>query len=117
MQFGQGQKNFYYNQKELVAQKCQTRLGLNVGDWVLNLPDGTPWRTDVLGFRTDSTRDPAIRARIQGTIGVTGLASYASQLNRATRAWTVQCPINTIYGQTIVSATVYAPNGDVRTSR
>ncbi|WP_210253136.1 hypothetical protein [Beijerinckia sp. L45] len=117
MTFGQGQKNFWVNQKQGVAQKVQTRLGLYVGDWFLSLSDGMTWRTDVLGLRTDSTRDPAIRARIQGTSGVVGISNYSSQLVRGTRDYTVSVSIDTAYGQTLVSTQVPGPNGDVRSSR
>ena len=117
MQFGRGQRDFYVNQKEGVAQNVQTRLGLYTGDWTLDTTAGTPWRTKVLGKRTDATRDPALRARILGTTGVTGIANYASQLNRETRGFAAQVTIDTVYGQTIVATAVTAPNGDVRNAR
>lgn len=117
MRFGQGAADFYVDQREAVGQKLKTRLGLYVGYWFLDLSAGMPWRTQVLGRRTDATRDPALRARILATQGVTSIASYASQLNRTTRAWSVQVTVNTAYGQTIVSTTSASPNGDVRAER
>ena len=114
MTFGQGQRNFYVNQKEGVAQKVKTRLGLYVGDWFLDITDGTPWRTQVFGFRTENLRDPALRARILGTQGVVSIGTYASQLTRSNRAFAVQVTLNTIYGQALVSTAVPSANGDVR---
>lgn len=117
VRFGHGQADFYVNQKEGVAQNVQTRMDLYVGDWTLDLTAGTSWRTQVLGKRTDATRDPAVRARILGTTGVTGIASYASQLDRQTRGFASQVTIDTVYGQTIVATPTNTPNGDVRSSR
>lgn len=117
MRFGRGQADFFVNQAAGVGQNVQTRLGLYVGDWWLDISAGTPWRTQVLGRRTDATRDPAMRARILGTTGVTGIATYASQLDRSTRAFTAQVTINTQFGQTIVSTAIPGPNQDVRFAR
>ena len=117
MQFGNSGADFYVNDKRGVAQNVQTRLGLYVRDWALATDAGTPWRTQVLGKRTDATRDPAIRARILSTPGVTGITSFASQLDRETRGYAAQVAISTVYGQTIVSLAGNGPNGDVRNSR
>ena len=117
MQFGRNSRDFIANTPAVVAQRVKTRLGLQVGDWFLNILDGTPYRTAVFGMRTNATRDPAIRARILGTPGCTGIDTYASQQSRQTRAWTVQARITTQFGQTIVAAAVNAPNVDVRIGR
>ena len=117
MTWGRGQANFLVNSPAAVGQIVKTRLGLWVGDWFLNITEGTPYRTAVLGFRTDATRDPAMRARILGTNGVTAIATYASQLQRSTRAYTVQATITTAYGETLVSTSVPQPNQDVRVAR
>lgn len=116
--FGNGQADFLVNSRAAVAQNVQTRFSLWQGDWFLSLSAGMTWRTDVLGRRTEATRDPAIRNYILGTTGVTGLPAYASQLDRVTRKMSVQALVDTPYGQTPVSTGVPAVlNGDVRTSR
>ncbi len=117
MRFGHGQADFFVNDKRGVAQNVQTRLGLYLGDWFLDTTAGTAWRTQVLGFRTDATRDPAIRARILATDGVVSITGYGSQLDRKTRAWTAQATIQTAYGPVIVSTALPGPNGDVREAR
>jgi hypothetical protein len=117
MQFGRGSANFLVNTPRCVGQIVETRLGLNVGDWFLDITDGTPWRTQVLGFRTEASRDPALRARILGTPGVTGISAYGSQLSRQTRAFTLQATIDTVFGRTIVSTAAAGPNQDVRIAR
>lgn len=99
MQFGHGQADFYRNVPEAPAQCCVTRLHLEPGEWFLDLREGMPWHTKVLGKRTESSRDPSIRARILGTEGVRSILTYASQLNRDTRGFGVQATIDTIYGQ------------------
>lgn len=117
MQFGHGSRDFLVNVPAAVVQRAKTRLDLWVGDWFLNTDDGTPYRTAVFGARTNATRDPAIRARLLGTPGCTGITTYASQQSRQSRAWSVQATIDTAYGQTLVATALNIPNGDVRYSR
>ena len=114
MQFGAGRGNFISDSPATVAQRAQTRLGLWTGDWYLDLSDGTPYRTAVLGKRVNASRDPAIRARILGTTGAVSLSSYASQINRTTRGFSVQATLQTAYGEAVVSVPANTPNGDVR---
>jgi hypothetical protein len=103
MQFGSGQNNFWRDVPDAPGQLAQTRMALWLGQWFLNVTDGTPWLTKVLGKYTGSTRDAAIQARILGTTGVKSILAYASQLNRDTRVWDVQCTIDTIYGQITIA--------------
>ncbi len=98
MVFGQGQAAFWANVADGVGQIVGTRLGLWLGQWYLNTADGTPWATKVLGKYTGNTRDVVIQARILSTPGVTQLDSYASQLNRDSRIWSVQANGKTVYG-------------------
>ena len=104
MTWGRGQGNFLVNTPAAVAQCVKTRLGLFKGEFFRDTSEGTDWKAKVLGERTASTRDPEIRARILGTQGVTGITSYASQVNRETRTFSVQAEISTLYGAAKVSA-------------
>lgn len=116
--FGRGQDDFLKDVPAAVGQCVKTRLALYTNEWFLNLADGTPWRTQVLGKRTDSVRDPVLRARILGTNGVTGISSYASQHARSTRAFTVQATVDTIYGVAEVDVSRSTPDDiDVRIGR
>lgn len=115
--FGHGQADLIQNKPEGVGLLVQARLGLWTGDWFLNLDDGMPYRTEVLGRRTEASRDPAIRNRILDTQGVTAIADYAAQQNRATRALTVQATLNTTYGQTLVATPISTVIEDVRLGR
>lgn len=97
--FGEGSTEFLINSPEAVAQAVKTRLGLATGEWFLDLNEGTPYATQILGEGTLMLYDQAIQDRILGTQGVLSLDQYASVLDQETRALTVSCLISTIYGQ------------------
>jgi hypothetical protein len=97
--FGHGALDFYIDVPEAPAQAALTRMYLYQGDWFLDTSDGMPWNTQVLGHKTFNTRDPAIRSRILGTQGVTGISSYSSNVNRDQRAFSVNAEIDTVYGK------------------
>jgi hypothetical protein len=109
MVFGRQQADFWRDVPDAPAQAVWTRLQLYLGDWFLDTSDGTPWRTQVLGKYTGSTRDPAIQARTLGTQNVTAIHAYASQVNRDTRVFNVQMTIDTLYGQANVSVQLREP--------
>lgn len=102
MTFGREQINFYKDDPVGVAQNVSTRLRLWLGEWFLNVEDGMPWLTQVIGKYTTATRDFAITQRILGTPGVLSIATYGSQLDRDTRQFDVQSSINTIYGPSVI---------------
>lgn len=112
MRFGQGQANLLINSPAAVAQCVLTRLKLWTTEWFLDTTAGTPWSTDVLGTGTTSRYDEAIRLRILRTIGVTGIVSYSSEVDRRTRALSVSATISTQFGGPIPLPpfTVTAPN-------
>ncbi len=101
--FGTG-GDFYQNQPEAVAQAILTRLRLWYGEWFLDVADGMPWNEEVLGKRF-KTRNPdgAIKTRILGTEGVQEIVSYSSTFDGNTRSLSVQCTVNTIYGQITIN--------------
>lgn len=104
--FGQGQGNFYVDNTEAVAQAVLTRLRLLTGEWFLNLAEGLPLYTDVIGRNTYNLYDPAIKRRILGTQGVTKITYYSSSLNADTRQLSVQARVSTIYGQTTIETVI-----------
>lgn len=99
--FGHQQQDFYINSPDAVRQAVQTRLELSLGAWWLDVTDGTPHLTRVLGTGTAASRDPTIQARILLTTGVTSLDAYASHMEG--RDFTVQATVNTVYGQAAVN--------------
>jgi hypothetical protein len=98
MVFGRGNRTHWKDVPDAVGQAVLTRLKLERGEWFLDVNSGMPWRTEVLGKYTGSTRDPVIRHRILDTQGVLGIASYSSNLNRETRGFAVDVLIDTVYG-------------------
>lgn len=101
--FGHSAADFWVDVPDAPAQAVKTRLHLDQGEWFLDAAEGTPWRTKVLGKRTESTRDAVIRSRILGTQGVTGISAYFSDLGRDARAFTAGATIDTIYGRTAIA--------------
>lgn len=97
-QFGRGVEDFWIDVPDAVGQAVYTRLKLEPGQWFLDLDDGTPWQTNVLGKYTGDTRDPVIRFRILGTQGAKEIVQYSSDLDRETREFTVDVLLDTIYG-------------------
>lgn len=98
MVFGRSQADYWRDVPEAVAQVAQSRLELFQGEWFLDLSDGTPWRTQVLGKFTGSTRDMVIRARLLGTPGLESLDAYSSAVDRDSRAFSASAAITTQYG-------------------
>lgn len=104
--WGHQQGDFYRDQAEGVAQAVQTRLRLTLGEWFLDVTDGMPWNTQVLGKYTQDQYDTAIRDRILGTTGVTEIIDYSSVVDSQARTLTVTATINTQYGQTTLTTTL-----------
>lgn len=98
-------QEFWIDQQEAVAQAILTRLQLTAGEWFLDLDEGTPYNTQILGFAPPNVRDFALRSRILDTIGVNSLTSYQSSIDQ-NRACGVTADVDTIYGQTSVTTTL-----------
>lgn len=98
---------FLVNTPEAVAQAVLTRLRLWRGEWFIDITDGTPWATDVLGkVRQGRNPDAVIKQRILGTEGVTEITSYSSTFDGDTRKLSVTATINTTYGAATISETL-----------
>lgn len=106
MTFGHGPADFWRDQPEAVGQACMTRLRLWVGDWFLDMTEGTDYPGSVLGAHTAGLYDAEMRERIAGTRGVAGLTSYVSVRDREARALAVLATIDTIYGTIRLAAPV-----------
>lgn len=102
--FGQGQAEFLVDIPETVGQAVKTRLALWTGEWFLDLVEGTPYATQVLGENTKGTYDQAIQERIIETPGVTQITEYVSVLQG--RALFVATTILTLYGETAIQTQV-----------
>lgn len=105
MTFGHGSANFLVNSPEAVAQAALTRLRLQEGEWFLDVTEGTPYQTEILGYGTAKSRDVAIRNRILGTPGLTDIVEYSSSVAPG-RKFSVDAQANTLYGVANIQAVV-----------
>jgi hypothetical protein len=101
--FGRGDGNFIQNTPETVAQAVRTRLNLRQGEWMLDITEGTPYDSSILGAGKITTYDIAIQEVILNTLGVSGIVDYSSGVDPTTREVTITCTIQTVYGQTQVT--------------
>lgn len=99
MTFGHNMADFLENSPETVAQAINTRLGLIQGEWFLDVTEGTPYQTQVLGVRKLNLAGPAIRDRILGTEGVLNVDNFFTQFDPNLRQFNISCTVNTVYGQ------------------
>lgn len=98
MTFGNGGANFIVNAPATVRQVILTRLQLWTNQWFLDLSDGTPYSTRVLGKTTKATFDNAILNRILETSGVVSILAYQSSLNDSSRTLTWSATVETQFG-------------------
>lgn len=106
-QFGNSQSDFYRDQPEAVGQACETRLELWLGEWFLDITEGTLWVQGVLGKHSLEQADVTIQNRALGTQGLTDLKNYVSTLDPDSRGMTAQFDIDTIYGPTAIDLQNY----------
>lgn len=97
--FGGDQAAIWRDVPDAVAQVVESRLNLWEGQWYLDFNEGTKYRTQVLGKRTEATRDPVIRSRILSSPGVSEILAYNSVLNRDTRGLAIRATIATAYSR------------------
>lgn len=96
---------FLVDSPDAVRQAILTRLKLGVGDWFLDLDEGTDYRGSILGYGTQGTRDLEIQDRILGTPGVLEIVSYESVVDAVKRSFTVSATVSTVFGQTTFELT------------
>lgn len=105
--FGNGQQDFYRDVPEAVGQAAQTRLLLWLGEWFLDIEEGTPYMQGILGKYSLQEANVTIQERVLGTQGLTDLENFVSNIDPDTRALSAQFDINTIYGPTPVQVQNY----------
>lgn len=100
MAFGNGLLDFYIDTPDAVGQAVETRLKLWLGEWFLDVSEGTEYQTNVLGTGKSQSAGPTIRQRIFETEGVTEIINFDLNINADNRHLSIVSTINTIYGQT-----------------
>lgn len=106
--FGNGQMDFWRDVPEAVGQAVKTRLLLWLGEWFLDIEEGTPFMQGILGKYSITEADVTIQDRALGTQGILDLSNYQSELEPTTRALSAEFDIDTIYGPTAVQVANYA---------
>lgn len=106
--FGNGQIDFYKDQPEGVGQLVETNLLLWLGEWFLNIDEGTPFLQGILGKYSEQVANTTIQDRVLSTEGVVSIENYESSIDVDTRTMTVEFDLNTIYGPTSVQIQNYA---------
>lgn len=98
--FGSGLNDFYIDNAEGVAQAIDTRLKLWVGEWFVDVSDGTGWSQAILGKHSKNLYELTLRQRVLETYGVVSIQEFQSELDVNARKLEVGMLIDTIYGQT-----------------
>jgi hypothetical protein len=106
--FGNGQQDFWRDVPEAVGQACKTRLLLWLGEWFLDIQDGTPYMQGILGKHSLEQANVTIQDRALGTQGLTDVTNFQSVVDPDTRGLDAQFDIDTIYGPTQVQVENYA---------
>lgn len=106
--FGQT-KDAFLTDIDAVAQAIMTRINLLLGEWWLDLQDGTPiWQT-MLGVggsgKNSLPATLALEQRIKDTPFVQDLSDVETSYNPNTRAFTFSCTVQTQFGSLSVSNT------------
>lgn len=106
MVFGQQQADFHIDTPEGVAQAVMTRLKLWVGEWFLDLSEGTAYQQAVLGTGTRETMEPAIRTRMLETPGLKSVDRFFVKIDPTKRTASIEATISTIYGPATVTGVI-----------
>lgn len=100
---------WYVDVPQAVGQAVLTRLRLWLGEWFVDITDGTAYPTGVLGERYGKNPDAVIKRRILGTFGVQSLISYSSQFDGQKRVLTVNAMVQTIFSVTPIQVSATLP--------
>lgn len=103
MVFGHSENDFLYDTPQTAAQAVLTRLKLWLGEWFLDVEDGTPYNAGMLGKHTKDSIDLEMRQRIVETRGVTAINEYESTFNPDTRNFEIRATITTAFGETTIN--------------
>ena len=102
--FGHGRADFMRDIPQAPAQAVKTRLRLFTPEWFLDVEEGTPYNTRVLGKYTRNQYEQAIKARIVQTEGVLSIDEFSSAIDDDRRAMTVDARITTVFGRALAEA-------------
>lgn len=97
-----GKRNEICEDTEAVAQAVKTRILLLYGEWWETPSDGTLLFENVFGHRLKTDEQPdeidlVFADRINGTMGVSEITKFESQVNPEKRVYSAEITIKTIY--------------------
>jgi hypothetical protein len=96
--FGGGLKDYLQDSPDAVVQAVLTRFRLWEGEWFLDVTEGTPYLSGMLGKYTQDTIDQLIKKRILETQGVDSIIDYSGVYDGNNRSYSFNATISTIYG-------------------
>lgn len=97
--FGQSAANYLVDSPEAVGQRVGTRLRLWVGDWFLDLTEGTPYWEQILGHKNIALAGAVLRDRILSTPFAVSVDDYSVIFDETTRDFKVVGKLNTAFGR------------------
>jgi hypothetical protein len=105
--FGQGLAD-YISDTEAVAQIIKTRLLLFTGEWWLDLNDGLPLWTSILGASGANMQAITllIQDRILGTPNVINITSLSTNFDSVARAYSFTASVTTSFSTTITISNI-----------
>jgi hypothetical protein len=106
--FGNGQLDFYRDEPAAVSQSVKTRLLLWLGEWFLNIDDGTPFMQGILGKYSQEAANVTIQDRVLTTTGVVDIQNFVSTIDPDNRSLSVEFDVDTVYGPTALQVENYA---------
>lgn len=106
--FGNSLSDFYINEPAVVGQNVETRLLLWLGEWYLDISQGTPYMQGILGKYSQEQADTIIQDEVLSTDGVVGIQNYQSIFDPDNRQLSINFNLDTIYGPTEVQIANYA---------
>lgn len=105
--FGNGQQDFYRDEPAAVGQSAKTRLLLWLGEWFLDIQEGTPYMQGILGKYSLEAANVTIQDRVLTGQGVEDLTNYVSEIDPDLRGYSAEFDLDTIYGPTQVQVENY----------
>lgn len=108
MVFGNGQLDFWRDVPEAVGQSAMTRLLLWLGEWFLDIEEGTPYMQGILGKHSLQEANTIIQDRVLTGQGVVDIQDYETLNDQETRTLTPSFKLDTIYGPTKIQVANYA---------
>ena len=77
------------------------RLRMFFGEYFLDITDGCPWFSAILGKAPQDVAEAALKQRILTAPGVVSITSFAFDIQRLTRQITVDCTVIDVNNQAV----------------